>query len=193
MKEIFVIAGPNGAGKTTAAFTLLPDFIGVDEYINADSIAYGLSPFNPEAVAIQAGKLMLERIHTVLNQNKNLAFETTLASKTFVKLLQDSRAKGYKINIIFLWLHSVELAINRVKLRVEQGGHSIPEETIKRRYERGLLNLFNLYMPLADCWWLHDNSGANLEIISGKLQNKPIEIINFERWNILQHKYFQGK
>lgn len=112
-KELFIIAGPNGAGKTTAAFTLLPNVIGVEEYVNADSIAAALSPFQPDSVAIQAGKLMLERIRELVKQNKSFVFETTLASKSFVQLLQDCKQRGYKTNLIFLWLHSAQLAIER--------------------------------------------------------------------------------
>ncbi len=168
MKEIFVIAGPNGAGKTTTAQILLPDYLTVNEYVNADLLAHALSPFRPETVAIQAGRLMLDRIHQLIEEDKSFAFETTLASRSFVPLLKQCKAEGYKINLIFLWLHSVELAIQRVKFRVEYGGHAIPIETIARRYKRGLENLFGLYMPIVNHWSLYDNSGSFPEIISEK-------------------------
>lgn len=189
MKEVFIIAGPNGAGKTTAAFTLLPSFIGVEEYVNADSLAYALSPFHPDAVAIQAGRLMLDRIYELARQDKNFAFETTLASKSFARLLQECKQKGYKTNLIFLWLPTVELAIYRVKLRVEQGGHFIPIETIKRRYKRGLENLFQLYIPIVDNWWLYDNSENISKIVGSKLQKEVLQIYNLAVWNDLKDLY----
>lgn len=189
MKELFIIAGPNGAGKTTTSFTLLPDFVKVNEYINADSIAFALSPFHPDTVAIQAGKLMLDRINTLANQNKNFAFETTLASKSFIHLIQKCSLNGYKTNLMFLYLHSDALAIERVKLRVSQGGHSIPPDTIIRRYQRGLENLFRLYMPIVDNWWLYDNSGNNPNLISEKLLGQSLEIKNMELWNKCKQMY----
>jgi len=189
MKELFIIAGPNGAGKTTVAFTLLPSFIGVGEYVNADSLAHALSPFHPEAVAIQAGRLMLDRIDELAKQGKNFAFETTLASKSFIRLLQECKQNGYKTNLIFFWLHSVELAIHRVKLRAEQGGHSIPIETIERRYERGLSNLFNLYLPIIDNWWLYDNSFGSPQMIGWQLASKSPEIVQPEIWNSLKNTF----
>ncbi|CAN5308096.1 zeta toxin family protein [soil metagenome] len=189
MKELFIIAGPNGAGKTTAAFTLLPDFIKVNEYVNADSMAYALSPFHPDTVAIQAGRLMLDRINNLASQNKNFAFETTLASKSFIHLIQKCRQSGYKTNLMFLYLHNTELAIERVKLRVSQGGHSIPPNTIIRRYKRGLKNLFGLYMPIIDNWWFYDNSDNSPDLISKKLLSQPLEIVNVELWNNCKKTY----
>lgn len=191
-KELFIIAGPNGAGKTTAAFTLLPDFIEVSEYINADSLANALSPFHPDAVAIQAGRLMLDRINTLASQHKNFAFETTLASKSFAQLIKDCKQNGYNTNLIFLWLHSIELAIKRVDARVRNGGHSIPPEIIKRRYKRGLENLFSLYMPIVDNWWLYDNSAEFPDIICRKFSGQPIEKIKPEIWDDI-HKEFAGQ
>lgn len=185
MKELFIIAGPNGAGKTTTAFTLLPNFINVAEYVNADSIAHALFPFHPDKVAIQAGKLMLERIHNLVKQQRNFAFETTLASKSFVQLLKNCKANGYKTNLVFPWLHNVELAINRVKLRAKQGGHSIPVTTIRRRYKRGLQNFFNLYASIVDSWWVYDNSEEYPKIICQQLQNQPIKILKNNDWNLL--------
>lgn len=189
-KELFIIAGPNGAGKTTAAFTLLPDFIKVNEYVNADSLAAALSPFQPAAVAIEAGRLMLNRINTLVTENKNFAFETTLASKSFNKLVKECKAKGYKTNLMFLWLDNIDLAIERVKLRFAQGGHSIPPDDIVRRYKRGLENLFSLYMPIIDNWWVYDNSGNYPDLISKKLSSeKSIEIIKPNIWDICKNSY----
>jgi len=192
MKEIYIIAGPNGAGKTTAAYDLLPHFLNTNEYVNADSIAHALSPFNADKVALQAGKIMLKRIDEFVIQNRNFAFETTLARKNYVRLLTDCKNAGYQTNLIFLWLHDAKLAIQRVKLRVAQGGHSIPIDTIARRYTRGMKNLFKLYMPVVDNWWLYDNSDAAPKIISKQLISKSIEIIDVKRWQLLLDEYRGG-
>lgn len=192
MKEIYIIAGPNGAGKTTAAYDLLPHFLNTNEYVNADSIAHALSPFNADKVALQAGKIMLRRVDELVTQNKSFALETTLARKNYVQLLADCKKAGYQTNLIFLWLHNVKLAIERVKLRVVQGGHSIPTDTIERRYKRGMENLFKLYMPVVDNWWLYDNSDATPKVISKQFIGKSIEIIDAKRWQLLLDEYHGG-
>lgn len=158
MQQLFMIGGPNGAGKTTSALSLLPQILDCDEYVNADSIAAALSPFHPEATAIQAGRLMLDRIHSLAEQKRNFAFETTMASRSFEPFLKHCKEQGYKINLLYLWLESPELAVKRVAFRVKNGGHDVPEETIRRRYHRGLNNFLNLYVPLADDWFLCNNS-----------------------------------
>ena len=129
-KQIFIIAGCNGSGKTTSAFKLLPDFLFCNEFVNADEIARGLSPFNPSSVAIKAGRLMLERINELLTNNKSFAFETTLATRSFNNLIYKAQENDYSVNLIYFWLHSSDLAIERVKDRVSKGGHSIPVNTI---------------------------------------------------------------
>lgn len=148
--EIFVLGGPNGAGKTTTAQVLLPESLNVQHFVNADLIAKGLSPFNPEATAIVSGRLMLERVHGLRNRRETFAFETTLASRSWVPFLRESRVMGYLVHVIYIWLRSPELAIARVEERVKNGGHDIPPKTIGRRYARGLINFFSLYQPLAD-------------------------------------------
>jgi len=163
MPNIIVIAGPNGAGKSTVAPALLQGTLRVNEFVNADAIAQGLSAFAPERVAFQAGKIMLERLQQLANQRVNFAFETTLASRTFAPWIANLQQTGYLFNIIFLWLPSAEMAIARVQQRVNQGGHHVPEETIRRRYNSGILNFFQLYRPLADNWRFYDNSNP-LEI-----------------------------
>ncbi|MFN8345050.1 MAG: zeta toxin family protein [Spirosomataceae bacterium] len=131
---MYIIAGPNGAGKTTASTIILPEVLHCYEFVNADAIAAALSPFRPESVALEAGRLMLQRIDHLLSQNVDFAIETTLATKSYILLTKKAQAKGYEVILIFFWLNSIELAKARVKHRVEQGGHSIPEETIERRY-----------------------------------------------------------
>lgn len=150
MPDLYIIAGPNGAGKTTLAYTLLPDFLRISEFVNADEIARGLSPFNVGGVKIQAGKLMLQRIADLLARKKSFAFETTLASTNYVKLIQRAKMAGYKTHLIFLYLPSAAIAKKRVKQRVTMGGHDIPARDIERRFGRGLENLVKIYMPLID-------------------------------------------
>jgi predicted ABC-type ATPase len=180
--HVFVIAGPNGAGKTTSAMKLLPDFLQCEEYVNADGIASGLSQFRSESVAIDAGRAMLARIRELFKQNKSFAFETTLASRSFVVFLKKCQQAGYSTNIIFLWLQSPELAIKRVAIRVKKGGHSIPEETIRRRYKKGIENFFKLYLPIIDSWMIYDNSYEEPELMARKLIGEKIEIINGPIW-----------
>ena len=138
MPNLFIIAGCNGAGKTTASFTVLPELLNVKEFVNADEIARGLSPFQPEKVSIEAGKIMLRRIDELIAHKQDFAFETTLSTRSFVTLCNEAKEKGYIIYLVFLWLDSTDLAIGRVKQRVIEGGHDIPTETIVRRYYAGL-------------------------------------------------------
>ena len=168
MPTLYIIAGPNGAGKTTASYTLLPEVLHCDEFVNADDIAKGLSPFNPEGVAIEAGRIMLTRIKHLLSENKTFAFETTLATRSYVGLIKDAKEKGYEIELVFFWLNKAETCIERVKTRVLEGGHNIPEETIKRRYERGVNNFVNLYEPLVDKWMLFDTTHSVYEQVAKK-------------------------
>ena len=159
MKPIlYIIAGPNGAGKTTASFNVLPVILDCKEYVNADEIARGLSPFDVESVAIQAGKLMLERIELLLSQKVNFAIETTLATRSYSNLINKAKAIGYEVHIIFFWLYSPEMACQRVAKRVSEGGHDIPKDVITRRYWIGIKNLFTIFMPIVDYWELYNNT-----------------------------------
>lgn len=156
--NLYIIAGCNGAGKTTASFTVLPEMLDCKEFVNADEIAAGLSPFNPEGVAIEAGRLMITRILHLLKEGETFAFETTLATRSYVKLIQQAQKRGYFVTLLFFSLSSPEQAVKRVAKRVSLGGHNIPTEVVHRRYHNGLSNLFNLYMPVCDYWTLYDNS-----------------------------------
>jgi predicted ABC-type ATPase len=191
--HLFIIAGPNGAGKTTSAMKLLPEYLQCEEYVNADNIANGLSQFKPESVAIEAGRAMLSRIHELCKQRKSFAFESTLASRTFVMLLTECKLAGYSTNIIFLWLQSPTLAVKRVALRVQKGGHSIPSDIICRRYSKGIEYFFNLYLPVVDNWTMYDNSNANPDLIARKYAGTAIEIGNDNIWNKLQRKRYEPK
>lgn len=165
-KHLYIIAGCNGAGKTTASKTVLPKSLLVKEFVNADEIAKGLSPFNPEGVAIEAGRLMLRRIEELLSANESFSIETTLATKSYINLVRRAQDKGYIVHLLFFWLNSVELAKERVADRVASGGHDIPSEVIERRYKVGLKNLFALFMKEVDSWILIDNSNNKCERIA---------------------------
>lgn len=182
MGTIYVIGGANGAGKTTTAFNILPTYLQVIEYVNADEIAKGISPFNPEAVAIQAGKLMLKRLNYLKNNDRDFALETTLSSRNYVRFLNESKQKGYTINLLFFWLNSPELSVLRVKQRVKSGGHDIPEDVIYRRYQRGLKNLFNSYLSLCDNWFIYDNSQFPVTLIAKYTQTSNLFINDSQKW-----------
>jgi predicted ABC-type ATPase len=160
------VAGPNGAGKSTFARLFLPDYADCREFVNADLIAAGLSPFNPEGQAIQAGRLMLSRIESLARQRIDFGFETTLAGRGWLPLLQDLRQRGYRLNMFFLWLPSPDLAVQRVVERVQAGGHSVPEEVIRRRFKRGIRNFFEIYEPFLDGWLLLDNSALPPDLVA---------------------------
>ena len=158
--HLIVIAGPNGAGKSTTAPSLLKGTLEVTEFVNADLIAQGLSGFQPEGAVFHAGRVMLERIHYLAKKRIDFAFETTLASRTFAPWIADLRKTGYSFHLVFLWLQNEEFAVGRVAERVRMGGHNVPEETIRRRYYKGIRNFFHIYRPLADAWYFYDNSGG---------------------------------
>ena len=166
--QVIVIAGPNGAGKTTLAPFLLRDTLGVLEYVNADPIAHGLSGFDPASVALQAGRVMLNRLHGLAAQRKTFAFETTLAAKHYAQWIKKLRNEGYGFQLMFLWLQSPELAVQRVRERVNTGGHDVPAPIIRRRHAAGLRNFSKLYQPLANTWAVYDNSSSSSPTMIGQ-------------------------
>ena len=172
--KIIVIAGCNGAGKSTIAPHLLRDAFGLKDFVNADTIAQGLSAFSPESVSMEAGRLMLKRLRDLANERKSFSFETTLATRFYAKWLAELQQKGFEFHLIFLWLNRPELAFERVRERVNQGGHNIPEDVIYRRYFKGLQNFFNLYQPIADTWTLYDNSFDAEKIAEGNRKGDNI-------------------
>jgi len=188
-KNLYIVAGCNGAGKTTASFTILPEILNCREYINADEIARGLSPFQPENVAIEAGRIMLDRIKCLLHENSNFAFETTLSTRTYKNVIIKAQAAGYNVTLLFFWLQTVELAKKRVQKRVLEGGHNIESKIIERRYVSGIRNLFDIYLPIADEVLIFDNSEGKHELIAKKINNNDISISNNIKFNLLKYQY----
>ncbi|MDL1981015.1 MAG: zeta toxin family protein [Deltaproteobacteria bacterium] len=157
-KKIVIIAGPNGAGKTTFAIEFLPNEAGCPAFVNADLIAAGIAPFQPEKLAIRAGKLMLEEIKAYVLKGESFAFETTLSGRGYGRMIPEWQAIGYRVKLIFLSLPNLEMAIERVATRVAQGGHDVPVAVIRRRFEAGIRNFNEIYKSLVDTWILYDNS-----------------------------------
>lgn len=180
MPELLIIAGPNGAGKTTAAHVLLPEVLPGKRYINADYIAAGMNPLQPELSAIAAGRVMLMEIHKALQNKEDFAFETKLSTRSFIRLIKAAKKAGYRVNIVYLWLVSPKLAVERVKQRVIEGGHDVPQPIIRRRYERSRQNFFSLYQPIVHSWIVYDNSGATPVAVARG--NGKIEIMHEELW-----------
>jgi len=167
-KKIVIIAGPNGAGKTTFAREFLPREADCPDFINMDLIAAGLSPFNPDRAALRAGRLMLQEIKRRVEAGESFAFETTLAGLNYARLIPRWRAAEYHVKLIFLSLPTADVAIARVAARVAQGGHNIPEEVIRRRFDAGMRNFEHLYQKLVDTWALYDNSESMPRLIVSK-------------------------
>lgn len=186
MPNLYIVSGCNGAGKTTASFTVLPEMLGCREFVNADEIARGLSPFQPEKVAVEAGRIMLQRIDELLKKQEDFAIETTLATRSYVQTIKKAKEKGYNVTLVYFWLDSPELAIARVKRRVTEGGHNIPEEVIRRRYKKGIQNLFQLFIPICDYWILIDNSQKPYIIVAEGQEDKELNIQNENIWNRLK-------
>ena len=193
MKNLYIIAGCNGAGKTTASFTILPEILDCKEFVNADEIAKGLSPFQPEKVSFEAGRIMLKRIDELFLENENFAFETTLATKTYKEKVLNAKKEGYFVTLLFFWLKNTELAKERVKTRVLEGGHNIPEDIIERRYLNGIINLFDIYLPIVDQVLIFDNSEGKHKLIAEKNFGEEISIIKEKEFNELKSYYDNKK
>ena len=186
---LYIIAGCNGAGKTTASFTILPEMLKCREFVNSDEIAKGLSPFNADsiAVAVEASRIMYKRIKELIAAGETFAMETTLATRTVANLIREAQREGYYVTLLYFWLNTPELAIERVKQRVAAGGHNIPENTIRRRYAAGIHNLFELYLPICDYWMITDNSMSPMEVIAKGFKNERKEIFNQVIYKKLEH------
>lgn len=159
--SVIVLAGCNGAGKTTAARTVLAETLQVMTFVNADVIAQGLAGFDPNSAALEASRIMLERLHALAEGRADFAFETTLAARSYSGWLKGLRQTGYKVHLIYFWLANADLAVARVAQRVRMGGHGVPEVTIRQRYRRSVQNFFRLYRPAVNTWQVYDNTQAN--------------------------------
>ena len=182
MKDIVILGGPNGAGKTTAAQVLLPEELGILEFVNADEIARGLSPFNVDRAAIAAGRLMLTRIRDFVRAGESFAFETTCAGRQRAQWLGQCKADGWRITLIYLWLPTVAQALDRVARRVRKGGHAIPADVVRRRYHAGLRNMKTLYLPLVNAAAVYDNSDEGRTLIASRADDDPLVIHDAVRW-----------
>ena len=188
-KNLYVIAGCNGAGKTTASFTILPEILDCKEFVNADEIAKGLSPFQPDKVAVEAGTIMISRINNLLEDELSFAFETTLATKSYKNKILLAKSKGYTVTLLFFWLQTIDLAKERVATRVLEGGHNIPKDVIERRYINGIKNLFSIYMPIVDELMIFDNSQMKSELIASKSTMSSLIVLNEQKFNFLKSYY----
>ena len=182
--NVYIIAGPNGAGKTTFAREFLPKYAYCRNFINADLIAAGMSPFSPEAAAIRAGRLMLGEIGLFMRRGVDFGFETTLSGRTYLRVIQRLKEGGYQVHFFYLWIPSVELALARIRELVLRGGHDVPEGVVRRRFDRSIRNFLTRYRPLADSWNLYDNTSTTPKIIASHEQGQ-LRIVETKRYNDL--------
>jgi predicted ABC-type ATPase len=188
--RVVVLAGPNGAGKSTAAPLLIKGAYSVTEFLNADLIARGISPFDPEGVALSAGQIMLRRMEELVKERISFALEATLAARSLAARLREIIASGYEFHLQFLWLPSADLAVARVADRVRLGGHNVPEETIRRRYHAGLRNFFALYQPIATTWRVYDNSQAGrMRLIASGKRSTTTRVATKRTWQSIREEY----
>jgi predicted ABC-type ATPase len=189
MPYVVILAGPNGAGKSTAAPAVIDQLMAIGAFVNADVIARGLSEFDIESVAFQAGRVMLARLEELAARRADFAFETTLASRTFAPFIRRLRSEGYRVQLVYVWLGSADLCVERVRSRAMSGGHFVEEEIVRRRYERSLKNLFGLYLPLADGWQVYDNTdaGGSQQVAEGSGQT-PTVIHDEATWNEMKRR-----
>lgn len=188
--SLIALAGPNGAGKSTAGPSLLRDALGLTEFVNADVIAQGLSAFDPQAAAFEAGRVMVRRIRELGRRRASFAFETTLAGRSYARWISELIDQGYTFEIFFFWLPSPEDAISRVEDRVRAGGHHVPEDVIRRRYTAGLRNFFTLYRPLAKTWQVYDNQGPMPEMIAWGSGGRVLQVLDPTTWRRIEVKHY---
>jgi len=184
MPKLYILSGCNGAGKTTASYTLLPEMLECSQFVNSDEFAKSLSPFDPARASVMASRYMLMRIYYLLDKQEDFSIETTLATRSLVGIVKDAKERGYTITILYFWLNSPELAISRVKARVEAGGHNIPEHVVRRRYFMGIKYFFNTYVPMSDRWILADNSQTPFTVVA-EGSNGGIIIKNEEKYKTI--------
>lgn len=186
--DLYIIAGPNGVGKTTFASTFLPKYADCQNFINADLIAKGMSPFSPEAAAVRAGRLVLSEIRFFARRRVSFAFETTLSGRSYLRLIRQLNKQGYRVHIFFLWVDTVGVALSRVEERVSKGGHDVPEPVVRRRFGRSIRNFLVDYLPVADSWYLFDNTGTQPDAIAMK-EEGAIRIMSADSYRALMARY----
>ncbi len=186
--SVYIIGGPNGAGKTTFAREFLPNYADCKNFINADLIAQGVSPFSPEAAAFRAGRLMLEEIDLYAKRGENFGFETTLSGRSYLSLIRRLKRRGYDVHFFYLWVPSVELALSRIRGRVLLGGHDVPAIDVRRRFDRSIRNFLLHYRPLADSWTLFDNTTAMPRVIASE-EHDQLQVGDARLYNNLVERY----
>lgn len=187
MPRLYIISGCNGAGKTTASYSLLPEMLDCKEFVNSDEFAKSLSPFDPSQASIQASRYMLLKVRYLLKRNEDFAVETTLATRTLLKIVKAAQDAGYTVTLLYFWLNSPELAVARVKARVAAGGHNIPEETIRRRYHVGIDYFFNIYAPISERWILADNSQIPFRVIAQGAKDEVISVNDEKTYSVIRN------
>ncbi len=191
MPRLYIISGCNGSGKTTASYTMLPEMLDCSEFVNSDEFAKGLSPFNPEKASIQASRYMIMKIRYLLKKQKDFGIETTLATRTLLRTIRLAQDAGYTVTLLYFWLNSPELAVERVAARVGAGGHDIPEETIRRRYRVGIDYFFHDYAPICERWILADNSQIPFRVIAEGSKNDLINIKDEATYEQIRRQTFE--
>ena len=186
MKDVVVIGGPNGAGKSTLANHILSAPLRIHHFLNADEIARGLSPSDPDRAAIPAGRLLIKSIDDLMRAGESFAFETTCAGRSHLQRLRACRSAGYRVTLVFLWLPSAEVALKRVAQRVAHGGHGIPDEIVVRRYSAGIRNMLHGYLPLANTALIYDNFEQGRTLIAEKQPDSPLIVFDRSRWKLIE-------
>ena len=185
MPKLYIISGCNGSGKTTASYTLLPDLLNCREFVNSDEFAKSFSPFDPGAASVTASRYMLMKINYLLERKADFAIETTLATRSLLQIVRQAQQQNYETTVLYFWLNSPDLAIERVRDRVESGGHHIPDAVIRRRYVMGLQYLFDVYIPVIDRWILADNSKPPFSVVAEGSKD-VIYIKDNEKYQLIQ-------
>ena len=185
MPKLYIISGCNGSGKTTASYTLLPDLLNCREFVNSDEFAKSFSPFDPGAASVTASRYMLMKINYLLERKADFAIETTLATRSLLQIVRQAQQQNYETTVLYFWLNSPDLAIERVRDRVESGGHNIPDAVIRRRYVMGLQYLFDVYIPVIDRWILADNSKPPFSVVAEGSKD-VIYIKDNEKYQLIQ-------
>ena len=185
MPKLYIISGCNGSGKTTASYTLLPDLLNCREFVNSDEFAKSFSPFDPGAASVTASRYMLMKINYLLERKADFAIETTLATRSLLQIVRQAQQLDYETTVLYFWLNSPELAIERVRDRVVSGGHNIPDAVVRRRYVMGLQYLFDVYIPVIDRWILADNSKPPFSVVAEGSKD-VIYIKDNEKYQLIQ-------